>query len=85
VTAARRYEGLASAFVGVVLFSFSVPLTKVAVGGFEPALTAMGRAATADTLAMVPLALRRLPRPASGDLAPLFTTMLGANSSRRSA
>jgi drug/metabolite transporter (DMT)-like permease len=75
---ARRHEGIAWAFLGVVLFSFSVPLTKVAVHGFEPALTAMARAAIAGGLALVPLALRRLPRPASSDLRPLLVTMLGA-------
>ena len=64
VSAKRRYEGLAWAFLGVLLFSFSVPLTKVAVRGFDPTVTAMGRAAIAGGLAMVPLALRRLPRPA---------------------
>jgi drug/metabolite transporter (DMT)-like permease len=75
---ARRYEGLAWAFVGVVLFSFSLPLTKVAVRGFEPELTATGRAAIAGGLALVPLALGRLPRPARSDLRPLVVTMLGA-------
>jgi drug/metabolite transporter (DMT)-like permease len=74
----RRNEGLAWAFLGVVLFSFSVPLTKVAVGGFEPVLTAMGRAAIAGGLALVPLALHRLPRPRRADLRPLVLTMLGA-------
>jgi drug/metabolite transporter (DMT)-like permease len=75
---ARRYHGLALAFVGVVCFSFSVPLTKVAVRGFEPILTATGRAVIAGALAMVPLALGRLPRPARSDLRPLLVTMLGA-------
>jgi drug/metabolite transporter (DMT)-like permease len=78
VSSKRRYEGLAWAFLGVVLFSFSVPLTKVAVRGFDPTVTAMGRAAIAGGLAMVPLALRRLPRPAACDLRPLVITMLGA-------
>ncbi len=78
VSAKRRYEGLAWAFLGVLLFSFSVPLTKVAVRGFDPTVTAMGRAAIAGALALVPLALRRLPRPAASDLRPLFITMLGA-------
>src|SRR4051794_4826220 len=74
----RRHEGLAWAFLGVVLFSFSLPLTKVAVHGFDPALTAMGRAAIAGGLALCPLALRRLPRPARRDVRPLVLTMLGA-------
>ena len=30
---------MAWAFLGVLLFSFSVPLTKVAVRGFDPTVT----------------------------------------------
>ena len=37
--ASVRREGLAWAFAGVLMFSFSVPLTKEAVGGFSPFLT----------------------------------------------
>jgi drug/metabolite transporter (DMT)-like permease len=70
--------GLAWAFVGVVLFSFSLPLTKVAVGGFDPFLTATGRAVIAGGLAAVLLLLRRAPRPAPAQWRPLFYTMLGA-------
>jgi drug/metabolite transporter (DMT)-like permease len=71
-------EGLAWAFVGVLLFSFSVPLTKVAVGGFSPYLTATGRAAIAGVLAAGLLALRRAPLPPPQHLRPLIYTMLGA-------
>lgn len=71
-------EGLAWALVGVVMFSFSVPLTKVAVGGFDPFLTATGRAVIAGLLAAVLLAARRVPLPPLVHLAPLLVTMLGA-------
>ena len=43
----RHRNGLAWAFVGVLLFSFSLPLTKVAIGGFNPYFTATGRAVVA--------------------------------------
>ena len=71
-------QGLAWAFLGVVMFSFSVPLTKVAVGGFSPFLTATARAAIAGLIAGVLLALRRVPLPESRRLGPLLFTMLGA-------
>src|SRR5581483_4235313 len=58
--------------------SFSVPLTKVAVGGFSPYLTATGRAAIAGVLAAGLLALRRAPLPPRQHLRPLVYTMLGA-------
>jgi len=69
---------VAWALLGVVLFSFSVPLTKVAVKGFDPFLTATGRAAIAGILAGVLIAWRRVPRPPREQLRPLFLTMLGA-------
>jgi drug/metabolite transporter (DMT)-like permease len=75
---ARRREGLAWALLGVALFSFSVPLTKVAVGGFDPFLTAMARAVIAGALAGTLLAVRRVPPPRRAELRPLVVTMLGA-------
>jgi drug/metabolite transporter (DMT)-like permease len=76
-TSVRR-EGLAWAFAGVVMFSFSVPLTKVAVGGFSPFLTATGRAVIAGVVAATLLVVRRAPLPPAQQLRPLLYTMLGA-------
>jgi drug/metabolite transporter (DMT)-like permease len=70
--------GLRWAFVGVLLFSFSLPLTKVAVGGFNPYLTAMGRAVIAAALALVLLGIRRVQFPAREQVRPILFTMLGA-------
>jgi len=75
---ARERQGLVWAFVGVVLFSFSVPLTKVAVAGFSPFLTATGRAMIAGVLAAVLLRVRRVPLPAREHLPALMITMVGA-------
>jgi drug/metabolite transporter (DMT)-like permease len=74
----QRREGLAWALLGVALFSFSVPLTKVAVGGFDPFLTATARAVIAGVLAATLLAARREPLPGRAELRPLVVTMLGA-------
>ncbi|MFN8167489.1 MAG: DMT family transporter [Candidatus Nanopelagicales bacterium] len=70
--------GLWWAFLGVLLFSFSVPMTKVAVGGFDPYLTATGRALIAGVLAVAVLLVRRVPFPAREHLRPLTYTMIGA-------
>ena len=70
--------GLAWAFVGVLLFSFSLPMTKVAVGGFDPFFTAMGRAVIAGAVALVLLVVRRVPFPAREHLSPILFTMVGA-------
>lgn len=74
----RHRNGLAWAFLGVLLFSFSLPLTKVAVGGFDPFLTATGRAVIAGVLAGALLLAVRVPWPARSQLKPLLFTMLGA-------
>jgi drug/metabolite transporter (DMT)-like permease len=66
------------AFLGVLLFSFSVPMTKVAVGGFSPFFTAMGRAVIAGALASVLLAIRHVPFPDRQYVRPLLFTMFGA-------
>ena len=71
-------SGLLWAFLGVLLFSFSLPLTKVAVGGFSPYLTATGRAVIAAALALVLLGIRRVRFPARQHVRPLVFTMLGA-------
>src|SRR5262249_56953158 len=60
------------------MFSFSVPLTKVAVGGFSPFLTATGRAVIAGALASLVLIVRRVSLPRREHLRPLLYTMLGA-------
>ena len=70
--------GLAWALLGVVMFSFSVPLTKVAVGGFSPFFTATGRAVIAGAIALLLLTVRRVPWPDRSSMKPLIFTMVGA-------
>ncbi|KQZ88224.1 hypothetical protein ASD62_01655 [Phycicoccus sp. Root563] len=57
--------GLAWGLVGVVAFSFTVPFTRVAVGGLSPLFIGSARAVAAAVLAGAALALTRqaLPRP----------------------
>jgi len=71
-------NGLLWALLGVLLFSFSVPLTKVALTGFDPYLTATGRAVIAGALAVVLLGAGRVRLPARAQLRPLLLTALGA-------
>jgi len=74
----RVRAGLGWAFLGVVMFSFSLPLTKVAVGGFDPYFTAMARAVIAGAVAVTLLRVGRVPLPPREHLRPLLLTMLGA-------
>ncbi|WP_408898473.1 DMT family transporter [Nocardioides sp. R1-1] len=60
----RRTAGLAWGLLGVLAFSFTVPLTRVAVDGLDPLFIGAGRAVVAAALAATALALtrQRLPR-----------------------
>lgn len=57
-------SGLLWGFVGVLGFSFTLPLTRVAVGGLSPLFIGCGRAVVAALLAALVLGLtrQRLPR-----------------------
>ena len=56
--------GLGWGLLGVVVFSFTVPITRVAVGGLSPLFLGSGRAVIAALLAAAALALtqQRMPR-----------------------
>lgn len=75
---ARVRAGLWWAFVAVFLWSFTVPLTKVAVGGFSAVFTATGRAVIAGVIAAVVLLIRKVPPPPRRLWRPLFFVMIGA-------
>jgi drug/metabolite transporter (DMT)-like permease len=55
--------GLVLAGLGVLAFSFSLPLTKIAVRGLDPVVAAVGRAAVASILAILALLIVKPPRP----------------------
>lgn len=74
----RVRAGLGLAFIGVVAFSFSLPLTVWALESFDPVLTATGRAVIAGAVAAIILAIRRVPLPDRSLLKPLLYTMAGA-------
>ncbi len=56
---------MAWGFVGVAAFSFTVPLTRVAVGGLSPLFIGSGRAVVAAVLAGIALAATRQTAPAA--------------------
>nr|WP_197034571.1 DMT family transporter [Glycomyces sp. NRRL B-16210] len=59
----RTPAGLWWGLLGVLAFSFTVPFTRIAVGGFSPLLIGAGRAVVAAALAAAALALTRQRRP----------------------
>jgi drug/metabolite transporter (DMT)-like permease len=59
------------------MFSFTLPVTKIALRGYEPVVIAMGRAALAGVVAAVVLAAARVPRPRREEVRPLLLIGLG--------
>lgn len=73
-----RRAGLAWAFLAVLLWSLSIPLTKAALGGFDVFVVAMGREVIAGLIASIILLIRRPKFPDRSLWKPLAWTALGA-------
>lgn len=73
----RTTSGLINGLVGVVIFSASLPATRVAVLQFDPVFLTAARAAIAGILALGLLSLFREKRPGRGDMIPLAIVSLG--------
>ena len=69
--------GWISGFVGVLIFSGSLPATRVAVMDFDPVFLTVARAAIAGLLGLTLLLMFREKRPARGDLASLAIVAFG--------
>ena len=69
--------GWGSGLIGVVIFSGSLPATRVAVADFSPLFLTCARAAVAALLGGALLALLRQARPRRGDVKSLAIVALG--------
>ncbi len=69
--------GMLLGMLGVVAFSFSLPMTRLAVSGLDPWFIAMGRAVVAGALSIVALLLMRAPRPTPAQIRRLIVVALG--------
>jgi drug/metabolite transporter (DMT)-like permease len=70
-------KGWSSGLLGVIIFSGSLPATRVAIGGFAPVFLTSARAVIAALLGVVLLLALRQKRPARSDLRPLVVVALG--------
>jgi drug/metabolite transporter (DMT)-like permease len=70
-------DGWGSGLLGVIIFSGSLPATRVAVAGFSPLFLTCARAVIAALLAAALLVLLRQARPGRRDLASLTIVALG--------
>ncbi|MEO9788519.1 MAG: DMT family transporter [Aurantimonas coralicida] len=73
----RTTAGWGSGLLGVIIFSGSLPATRVAVGGFTPLFLTSTRAVIAAVLATLLLLLLRQRRPAIADALPLVIVAAG--------
>lgn len=73
----RTASGWVNGFLGVLIFSGSLPATRVAVMEFDPVFLTVARAAIAGVLAVALLLVFREKRPARGDLFSLTIVALG--------
>ncbi|PBC12021.1 DMT family transporter [Mesorhizobium sp. WSM3859] len=73
----KSFDGWLSGFIGVLIFSGSLPATRVAVMDFDPTFLTAARAAIAGLLGIAMLLLFREKRPERGDLVSLAVVALG--------
>jgi drug/metabolite transporter (DMT)-like permease len=73
----RAMAGWGSGLLGVIIFSGSLPATRVAVGGFTPLFLTSARAVIAALLGAALLVLLRQKRPDTADLGSLVIVSLG--------
>ncbi|WP_421926960.1 DMT family transporter [Neoaquamicrobium sediminum] len=69
--------GWGSGLLGVIIFSGSLPATRVAIGGFSPLFLTSARAVIAALLGLALLVALRQKRPARSDLRSLAVVALG--------
>jgi drug/metabolite transporter (DMT)-like permease len=73
----KTASGWLNGFIGVLIFSGSLPATRLAVLEFDPVFLTVARATIAGLLALCMLVLFKEKRPARGDLLPLAIVALG--------
>jgi len=76
-TMQRTSDGWGSGLIGVIIFSGSLPATRIAVGGFTPLFLTSARAVIAALLGATLLLVLRQKRPARNDLSSLALVALG--------
>ena len=76
-TSEKNLSGWINGFIGVVIFSASLPATKVAVLEFDPVFLTLARASIAGVLALALLGLFKARRPQRIHLLPLLIVASG--------
>ena len=75
--ASHSAQGWANGFLGMLIFSGSLPATRLAVQEFDPLFLTAMRAVLAALLALCAMGLMRQRRPRRHDIAPLVLVAIG--------
>lgn len=73
----KTMEGLINGMLGVLIFSGSLPATRVAISGFDPLFLTAARSLIAGLLALLLVFLLRGERPRKGEIVSLCVIALG--------
>jgi drug/metabolite transporter (DMT)-like permease len=73
----KETKGMLIGFIGILIFSLTLPVTKIAVLTFNPYFIAFGRACLAGLFALAYLLYTRAPLPSKADLAKIAVIALG--------
>ncbi|NNG65088.1 DMT family transporter, partial [Pseudomonas fragi] len=73
----QNLSGWLNGFIGVVIFSGSLPATKVAVLEFDPVFLTLARATIAGVIALCMLLLLKAKRPQRSQLLSLLIVAIG--------
>jgi drug/metabolite transporter (DMT)-like permease len=73
----KETKGMLIGFVGILIFSLTLPVTKIAVLSFDPYFIAFGRATLAGALALAYLVIFKEPMLAKADIGKLVVIALG--------
>lgn len=73
----KESKGMLIGFIGILIFSLTLPVTKIAVISFNPYFIAFGRASLAGIFALAYLAFKKEPTPTKVDLVKFVVIALG--------
>ncbi|ACC71293.1 DMT family transporter [Paraburkholderia phymatum] len=73
----RETQGMLLGLIGVMIFSLTLPMTRIVVAEFSPLLNGLGRALAASVPAAILLAIRRERRPTWPQIKSLAVVSLG--------
>ena len=73
----KETKGMLIGFIGILIFSLTLPVSKIAIQSFDPYFIAFGRAALAGLIALAYLVILREPMLTKADLPRFVVIALG--------